>query len=380
MSLEWRAALSRAYAGSTALGAESVALGNAVGRVLAGDVLALGDVPHYASSAMDGWAVSGGGPWRIVGGASLAEGEAVPIVTGGVIPEGTVGVLRSEWGTVASEELTSSAGPGEPRPGTHIRPTQTEAARGDILIAAGTRLNPAYIAVAASGGHDELTVTRRPQVAMLLTGDEVVESGLPGAGQVRDSFGVQLPALFGLLGAEVVTVTRVPDSLDATIAALSAVGGHDLIVTTGGTGHSDSDHLRAALDRLGAHLDVPALAVRPGGPSLLARLPDGPVLVGLPGNPLAAMVGIALLAAPVVAGLLGAAEPSTSDVTLGVDVAARATTVVPFQLAGPDAIPAEHARSAMMRGLAAASGLMIIPEGGARRGDRVETLPLPWVP
>lgn len=380
--MQWREAMSRAYLAPTALPAETVRLDEAVGRVLAAEVVALGDVPHYASSAMDGWAVSQGGPWRIVAAASLAAGEAVPIVTGGAIPAGTTGVLRSEWGAVSDGVLTTndSARPGEPGPGTHIRDARTEAARGDVVLAAGTRLNPAHVAVAASCGHDDLSVTRRPRVAILLTGDEVISSGVPGRGEVRDSFGPQLPALFRLLGAEVVTATRVPDSLEATRACIDAAADHDLIVTTGGTGLSGSDHVRPALDRLGANLIVPALAVRPGGPSLLAQLPGGPSLVGLPGNPLAAMIGIALLAGPVVAALLGAPQPAISEVTLGVDVAGRATTVIPYLLRGGDAVPADLVSSAMMRGLAAASGLMIVPQGGARRGDRVETLALPWVP
>ncbi|HEY2643637.1 MAG TPA: molybdopterin molybdenumtransferase MoeA, partial [Galbitalea sp.] len=174
---------------------ERVPLAVAHGRVLASALLALSELPHYSSSAMDGWAVAGSPPWRIVDRASLEGGDCRPIVTGGAIPAGAFAVLRSEHASLDAEGRlvpAADARPDEPRPGEHIRYSGEEARSGEVLIAAGTMLNPAHVALAASAGHDELDVQGRPRVRLLFTGDEVVLRGIPGPGFVRDSFGPML--------------------------------------------------------------------------------------------------------------------------------------------------------------------------------------------
>ena len=378
--LEWHAARAVAAAAASTLASESVALDQAVGRVLAVDLRALTDVPHYASSAMDGWAVSGAGPWQLVDDPVLEPGLASLIVTGGVIPAGTDAVLRSESGSIRDGRLESVSSIGEPHPGQHLRGAGGEARSGELVVRAATLLNPAHIALAAGCGHDALGVIRRPRASLLLTGDEVDEMGIPAPGRVRDSFGPQLPAVLRMLGAEVVSRRRIPDDFSATIDALAdSTDSAEVIVTTGGTGDSAKDHLRAALRSLGADFLVTRIAMRPGGPTMLARLPDGRLLLGLPGNPLAAMMGLLTLAMP----LLAAFQGRTSEVGLVASAAAlegRAGTsiLVPFRLQQQQAVANPWLGSGMMRGLADAAGVLVVPPQGVRAGEVVETLTLPW--
>lgn len=387
----WPEARRISFAAASALPPESVALHDAIGRHLADDVDALCDLPHYASSAMDGWAVAGAGPWLLPGAdVAWADGHAAPsgtlepghaavILTGGVIPRGATAVLRSEHGRVDGSTLAVIDPVTAPRPGEHIRVEGEEARRGDTLIAAGTVINPIHIAVAAAGGHDELVVAPRPRVGLILTGDEVVESGIPGPGRVRDSFGPQLPEVIRMLGGRVIHSHRLLDELVPlveTIAGLDA----DVIITTGGTGHSGADHLRAALDRLGARYLIDGVAMRPGAPSVVARLADGRFVVGLPGNPLAAMIGLLTLAWPLLAGLQGAPEPALGSARLAVDLIgdARRTSLAPYALVGGAAVPSQWTGASMLRGLADAHGVLVCPPSGADAGTIVTVLPLPW--
>lgn len=363
-----------------------MSLSAAIGRTLAADVVALCDVPHYASSAMDGWAVAGVAPWRLGKSQSLEPGEAVPIVTGGLVPAGTRAVLRSEHGAVRDVdgaqllEPNDKARPGEPADGDHVRPAGEEVALADVVFPAGTRLNPAHVAVAAVCGHDELLVLRAPRVALILTGDEVVGSGIPEPGHVRDTFGPQFPTLIRMLGGTVTSARHLGDDLDLLLAAISNASDAEVLVTTGSTGQSTADHLHAALTRLGASILIDGIAMRPGGPALLAQLPDGRYLVGLPGNPLAAMIGMLTLVQPLLAGLAGAAEPALGSVVTGRDLTGRPGLyrLLPYQLRDGAAAKSPWFGSGMLRGLATADGVLISPPAGARAGESVETLPLPW--
>jgi molybdopterin molybdotransferase len=381
----WSEARAAAAAAASALPAETVPLDHAIGRVLAADAVALTDVPHFASAAMDGWAVSGPGPWLLGEhpAAELSPGRAVPIVTGGLVPRGTAAVLRSESGAVdgARSRLSAVPSTGEPRDGQHVRPAGEEARRGDVVLRAGTLLNPAHIAVAAGCGHDRLTVVGLPRVRLLLTGDEVDETGIPLPGRVRDSFGPQLPAVLALLGGAVVSKARVRDDLASLTAAIRQdASSSDLIVTTGGTGDSPVDHLHAALAAVGAESIVRRVAMRPGGPTTLARLADGRLLLGLPGNPLAAMMGLLSLGAPLLATLGGRPVPVLPLMPSARALEGRrgATLLVPFRREDGRAVPNEWVGSGMMRGLADSAGVLVVPATGIRAGDDAVVLPLPW--
>lgn len=388
----WRQAFDFAFQLPNAKVPQTLPLPETIGHTLAEDLIALLEVPHYDSAAMDGWAVCGHAPWELRQDAPVLEsGQACGIVTGGLIPGGTTAVVRSEHGRIEGAQLLMNehARAGEPNPGQHIRPAGEEAAEGEAVLPAGTKLNPAHIALAAVCGHDDLPILRAPGVALVLTGDEVIEAGIPEPGQVRDTFGPQLPAFIGLLGGEVIALHRTRDSLHDVVTALAGQASDvaaireswaDVVITTGGTGSSSADHLRAALVELEGEILIDGVATRPGHPSLLARLPDGRFVVGLPGNPLAAMMTVLTLVRPLLAGIQGAPEPVLGAVIAGTDMGELPgrDRLVPFVLKDGMAVPAAWQGSGMMRGLATADGVMVVPEHGLSAGQSVPTIPLPW--
>jgi molybdopterin molybdotransferase len=381
----------------------SVPLPEAVGRILAADVRAVQDMPHYTSSAMDGWAVNGPGPWLLAGSGQhaslppeanrfLPANSAAVIATGGLLPHGADAVLRKESGLTVRDpngkhvlSLGPEAKAGEPRSGQHIRPAGQEARSGDVLIPTGTVLNPAHVALAAAAGHDTAQVRARPAAAVVLTGAEVVTQGLPVPGQVRDTFGPQLGTVVSLLGGIAGSPQRIGDSfgawLDALDHPLTPAGERaDVIITTGGTGKSGTDHFRAAVDALGGQLLVDGIAMRPGHPAVLAGLPDGRFVIGLPGNPLAAMMALLTLGAPLLASLGGASLPPMHLVMSGSDVEGDSgrTRLLPCRFLSGLAFPVQHSGPGMMRGLAWADAVMAVPPQGAESGGPVPVLPLPW--
>lgn len=385
---DWAEARHVAFDAAQPLPVEQVALGPAaVGRKLAAPVEALQDIPHFDSSAMDGWAVNGSAPWIFVPrGERLHPGQACAVVTGGVLPPGSKAVLRSESGKTGVDEdglpvlkLDAEAKPGEPRSGQHIRPRGKEAAQGEQLLGSGTVLNPVQIALAALAGVDSLQVVGRPRVKLLFTGDEVIGSGVPLPGQVRDVFSPQLAATVAMLGAEVIGQDRVADRFEPTAAAFSSKQ-VDVFISTGGTGHSAADHVRRALAELGAELLVDGVAMRPGGPALLAKLPGGQFVVGLPGNPLAAFMGLSTLAQPLLAALAGKSFPLSRDVVSGAahDAVAGRTRLLPYRDFYGLASPVGKTESAMLRGLAQAEGVLVIPPHGVKLGEQVQAFDLPW--
>lgn len=383
----WSRARETSYSAAAAGPIESVALAECVGRVLAADVVAEYDLPHYASSAMDGWAVRGNQPWTVSDSPTLGEGECRAIVTGGLVPDGTLGILRSERAEVFESgartqvRTNGDARPDEPRPGEHIRLAGTEARKGDILIRRGTRLNPAHVALAAGVGVDRLRAFARPRVRVVVTGDEVVGAGVPGAGRVRDSFGPTLPSLVANLGGLVVESRLARDSAGDLADALAGdPTDHDIVVTTGGTGKSGADHLHHVAAGLGVTLLVDGIRVRPGGPSVFGRFPDRRFLVGLPGNPLAAMLALVSLGGPLLASMTGQPSPELQHVRVRDAIAGRPNvdTLIPYRLDDGRAVPAEWTGSGMMRGLADSVGVLVCPSAGLAQDEVAETFVLPW--
>ena len=313
----WQEARQLAFECAVPIPAAPVPLRQTLGRTLAADVVARQDMPHYASSAMDGWAVNGSGPWILAEpGQRLAPHQASPIATGGLIPPGAKAVLRSESGIIDADDdglpvlkLGGTAKPGDPRNGDHIRKAGEEAAAGDVLIKGGTVLNPAHLALAALAGSDALPVLGKAVVRLVFTGSEVVTSGIPAPGQVRDTFGPQLAAVVGMLGGICTEEVKVGDTYAEWLAALEdtdPAGENlpaDVVITTGGTGRSGTDHLRRSVAELGGRLLIDGIAMRPGHPAVLAELPDGRYILGLPGNPLAAMMALSTIGAPLLAAL-----------------------------------------------------------------------------
>lgn len=408
----WQEARQVAFECATPIPPAPVQLRHALGRTLAEDVTALHDMPHYASSAMDGWAVNGSGPWILAEpGQRLAPHQASPIVTGGLIPAGAKAVLRSESGNIAADEdglpvlkLGGGARPGEPRNGEHIRPAAEEAPAGQALIKAGAVLNPAHLALAALAGHDALPVLGKPVVRLVLTGSEVVSRGVPEPGEVRDTFGPQLSAVVEMLGGICAGEVKIGDSDAEWLAALEDTdasgpgagpgtspesGGElgaagqlpaDVVITTGGTGRSGTDHLRRTVAELGGRLLIDGIAMRPGHPAVLAELPDGRFIIGLPGNPLAAMMALSTIGAPLLAALGHAPPPAVTEVPCGtmIDPDPGRTRLMPFRMLYGMASPAQHTAPGMMRGLAAADGVLVVPPHGVQLGEPVPAFPLPW--
>lgn len=401
--IPWSEARHVAFGSANPLPPVAVPLAEAIGRTLSRDVTALQDLPHYASSAMDGWAVNGPGPWLLAGCGQhasppregnrfLPANSAALIATGGLVPHGADAVLRKESGVAARDtngnqvlSLRPDAKPGEPRRGQHIRPAGQEARSGDVLLPAGTVLNPVHVALAAAAGHDTVEVLPRPAAAVVLTGSEVVTHGVPAPGQVRDTFGPQLGHVVCLLGGAAGSPQRIGDSFDSWLDALDSpvlpAGGHaDVIITTGGTGKSGTDHFRAAIDALGGQLLVDGIAMRPGHPAVLAGLPDGRFVIGLPGNPLAAVMALLTIGAPLIASLGGAQLPPLQLVMSGSDIEGDPgrTRLLPCRFLSGLAFPVGHTGPGMMRGLAWADAVMAVPPQGVDSGGPVPVLPLPW--
>lgn len=387
---EWQE-VSWDYARTTASSAvspllhELVPLSQGLDRRIAEDYSALCDLPPYTTSAMDGWAVAGIGPWRIIGdvkaGAPYAKvlesGTAVRIATGAVIPQGTFGVVRWEVAEVKDDHVYASASAG-----ADIRHAGEESRKGDLLVQRGTRLSPSLLGLLASTGYDQIKVFRKPRVAILLLGDELQLAGIPIHGSVRDSLGPQLPGWLERLGAEVVSLTYVSDERESVVRALADAGPTcDLIVTTGGTADGPRDHVHAALESIGVSFFVDRVRSRPGHPALLAMLRlHAPIpVLGLPGNPQSAIVGLMTLGAPLLGALQGGVLPELSWVATRNELKApeNFTRLVLGNLVDGEFEMGEHLGSAMLRGLAHASGFAIVESGTTPIGGKVRWLPLP---
>jgi molybdopterin molybdotransferase len=364
---------------------ELLPLSQCLDRRVADYYSALCDLPPYTTSAMDGWAVSGQGPWKIIGDVKagapykeiLQNGTAVRIATGAVIPIGTLSIVRWEITEVKDDYVYAEA-----IEGADIRPAGEESRKGDLLVRRGANLSPSHLGLLASTGYDNLKVFRKPRVAILLLGDELQLAGIPISGLVRDSLGPQLPGWLARLGAEVVSLTYVPDELESVVQAIFDAGPTcDLIVTTGGTADGPRDHVHAALEKIGAAFVVDRVRSRPGHPALLAmpslysRIP----LLGLPGNPQSAIVGLMTLGAPLLGAFQGEALPELSEVITRDEIRApeNFTRLVLGNLIDGKFEMGAHLGSAMLRGLVHASGFAVAESGTTPVGGKVRWLPLP---
>jgi molybdopterin molybdotransferase len=304
------------------LAPESVPALRAPGRWLAEDVVAADDVPGFDNSAMDGFAVRAadttGAPVTLpLAGESraghpaagpLPAGAAMAISTGAMLPQRADAVVRIE-------DTASADGSVEVRvavePGRDVRRAGEDVRAGSTVLRAGTRLGPAELGVLASVGVAEAPCARRPRVAVLTTGDELVGPGEPrGPGGVRDTNAVSVAALAHQAGAEVVDVARVPDDATATVAALRDGLRADVLVACGGVSVGAHDHVKPALAELGVEPAFWGVALRPGKPTWFG-IRGETLAFGLPGNPVSAMVTFHLFVRPALLALAGATEPET---------------------------------------------------------------------
>jgi molybdopterin molybdotransferase len=301
---------------------ECLPTGDALGRVLVEAVVSVIDVPPADNSSMDGYALSAADakalgsvlpvaqrvPAGVVGAVHQA-GTAARIFTGAQIPVGADAVIMQEQcEAVAGDGLGSVRVNAVVQAGQWIRRRGEDVQQGATVLAAGCRLDAAALGLAASVGAAQLTVARRPRVALFSTGDELVMPGEPlKPGAIYNSNRFTLRAMLQGLGCEVIDLGIVPDKLDATRAALrEAAAQADLIITSGGVSVGEEDHLRPAVQAEGT-LDLWQIAIKPGKPLAFGRV-AGAWFIGLPGNPVSSFVTFALLVRPVILRLQGASK------------------------------------------------------------------------
>ena len=321
-----------------AVGTESVRTFEADGRVLAQDVVSALTVPPRDNSSMDGYAVRAADcatadsvlqvtqriPAGTVGSA-LAAGTAARIFTGAQVPEGADAIVMQEDTSALPQEdgLGSVCINVTPDAGQWIRRAGEDVAAGDVVLARGERLTPAALGLAASVGFDRLTVAKRPRVALLSTGDELVMPGdvSPEAmkpGSIYNSNRFFMRALLHRLGCEVNDLGIVPDRRDATIDALrTAAANNDLIITIGGVSVGEEDHIKAAIQALG-ELQLWSLSMKPGKPFAYGNI-NGTHITGLPGNPVSSFMTFLLLVRPFILTLQGAARVAVESVAMRSD-------------------------------------------------------------
>ena len=313
--LTLEAAIEAVLVRSAALPRERVALGEAAGRVLAEPARALVDLPPFASSAMDGFALrSVDTPGRLPVVARIAAGspaprelrpgEAMGIATGGVVPEGADAVVPIERvvSTGDSIEVPDAVGQGD-----NVRPRGGDAREGDVVLEAGTRLGAAQIGALAAAGIPELVCARRPRVAVLATGSELRTPGeLLEPGEIYEANGAMLEAALRAHGADVERLAPVRDDEDAHRDALARALESDVVVTSGGVSVGPHDLVRSVAAELGVDEVFWRVAVKPGKP-ISFGVRDATLVFGLPGNPVSTLVGFELFVRPALRALEGSA-------------------------------------------------------------------------
>ena len=380
--------------------AEIIALGNAWGRVTAIPVIARLTQPPADVSAMDGYALRAAdgavdAVLRVIGTApaghpfagSVGAGEAVRLFTGSVVPQGADAILLQEDAVAAGTEVRVQEAVAA---GRHIRRAGQDFAAGDVVVPDKRRLTARDIGLAAAANHPWITVHRRPRVAVLATGDEIAMPGEPiPPGGIVSSNSHALAALVRAAGAEPIVLPVAADTREAVAEVADALHGMDMLVTTGGASVGDHDLVIEGLKTRGLQLDFWQIAMRPGKPLLFGRLGAVPVL-GLPGNPVSAMVCAILFLMPALSRLSGlpAAPPPTVQAIAGAPLRANdhradhlRSTVSTDSQGRIVTTPFTVQDSAMLRRLAHADALILraphapaLPEGSEVTAIRLDSL------
>ena len=393
------AALTQILDGAAPVGEEDVPVAETGGRILARDLAARRTQPPFDASAMDGYAIraadvtGSGARLRLIGEAAagrrfpgtVGPGETVRIFTGAPVPEGADTILIQENARVEDGWVIASQR--EPK-GRFVRPKGLDFRDGEVLLHAGLRLDPRHVALAAAMNHAALPVRRRPRVAILATGDELVlPGGSPGPDQIVASNSAGLAAEIRLAGGEPLDLGIVPDRHDETARAIASAmkARVDVLVTLGGASVGEHDLVRGALEDAGMALAFWKIAMRPGKPLIFGRL-GGLRVLGFPGNPVSSLVCAAVFLRPLLRALQGF-PPGTdgeADATLGRDLPANDERQDYLRAAleagsgGLVATPFERQDSSMLATLARADCLVVrAPHApAARQGERCRILRL----
>ena len=374
---------------SSLLPAETTAVDDALGLVLAEQVIASGDVPSRANSAMDGFAArsgEAGRTLRVIGESraghpcdvTVGDGEAVRISTGAVMPEGADAVAPIEVVEDAGSNVTLLE---QLSAGRNVRLAGEDLRTGDAVLAPGRELGPAELGIAVAAGRAELQCVRRARVAVIATGDELREAGAKLApGELHDSNLTTLQALVREAGAEVVLAGHVGDDPAATMSRFAeALDQADLVVCSGGVSVGPHDHVKGAFIELGVEERFWRVALRPGRPTWFGSS-EAKLVFGLPGNPVSAIVTFLLFAAPALRAIQGRPPQATSSATLGEAIARHPDRdeCVRVRLDGGEVFATGPQGSHILSSVALADALAVIPrgEGSLAAGSPIELLSL----
>lgn len=392
--LAWSQAFHVATTAGRPLPAVAARLDEAGGAILARDLVLLTDDPPADSAGVDGFAICGEGPWLGVDEDRLRPGECRLLQAGQPVPDHTDAVIAADRvqareaadGTVvviALDELTGVIDE-EARPalGAGILRQAGRAALGSRLVPAGRVVTPAVLALAAATGHDTIEIIRPPAVGTLVLGHTLLSQGLPRNGRIRDALGEAVAMFAGAQGARAHPPLRAPDTARLLLEHIDDAN-VDVLITTGSTAPGPENHVRQVMRDLGAHWLIDGVAVSPGAQMLLARLPDGRLVVGLPGDPASAIAGLVTIVAPLITALRGAAAPGLAAATLIDEVPpgeyADDTRLAPVQLERSGSSTIARVLpwgTAGITGLATADGIAVAVPGAGGRGDSVPVLPV----
>ena len=379
---------------ATVLDSEEVFLDDALGRALAVDARAPNDVPPFAASAMDGYAIraddtlDGSATLEVIGeakagseaGVTVRPGTAVRISTGAPLPAGADAIvpqeLTSSDGAVVVVERAIAVG-------YHVRPPGEDIRQSELVVPAGSLLGPAELGVLASMNIPRPRVVRRPRVAIAGTGDELIDPGKPlPPGAIRDSNGPALGGAVHRAGGELATRVRVGDDLDATVSVLgAALRDVDMLITTGGVSVGPHDHVRPALARLGYREVFAGVKLKPGRPTTFAVGDDGTLVFALPGNPVSALMAFRLFVVPALDAMLGRSEehhPVKATADEALPGAVGRTTVIrcrtTLQDDGWHVRPTKSQDSHILTSMLGVDALALVPEDrdGIDAGEPVE--------